>query len=217
MTEPTRIVIADDHPLFREGVAHTLDSEEDLEIVGQAKSGKDAVRLVTELLPDILLLDIAMPDQDGITTAKKISTAFPVVRIIMLTASEDEDDLLNALKAGARGYVVKGVHAKELASVVRAVVDGETYISPTMAAALLIELTKPQEPNPLSDLTVREKEILSLVAEGLTNREIGLKIHLAEKTIKHYMTNILQKLHVRSRVEAALLMQKQKLKQKDEE
>lgn len=217
MTEPTRIVIADDHPLFREGVAHTLDSEEDLEIVGQAKSGKEAVRLVTELLPDILLLDIAMPDQDGITTAKKISTAFPVVRIIMLTASEDEDDLLNALKAGARGYVVKGVHAKELASVVRAVVDGETYISPTMAAALLIELTKPQEPNPLSDLTVREKEILSLVAEGLTNREIGLKIHLAEKTIKHYMTNILQKLHVRSRVEAALLMQKQKLKQKDEE
>lgn len=216
MPEPTRIVIADDHPLFREGVAHTLDSEEDLEIVGQAKSGKEAVRLVTELLPDILLLDIAMPDQDGISTAKKISSAFPVVRIIMLTASEDEDDLLNALKAGARGYVVKGVHAKELASVVRAVVDGETYISPTMAAALLIELTKPQEPNPLSDLTVREKEILSLVAEGLTNREIGLKIHLAEKTIKHYMTNILQKLHVRSRVEAALLMQKQKLKQKDE-
>lgn len=217
MTEITRIILADDHPLFREGVAHTLGSEEDLEIVGQAKTGEEAIRLVTELLPDIVLLDITMPDQDGITTAKKISTAYPVVKIIMLTASEDDDDLLNALKAGARGYVVKGVHAKELASVVRAVVNGETYISPSMAATLLIELTKPQEPNPLHDLTEREKEILSLVAEGLTNREIGNQIHLAEKTIKHYMTNILQKLHVRSRVEAALLMQEQILKQKDEE
>jgi DNA-binding NarL/FixJ family response regulator len=216
MTDPTRIIIADDHPLFREGVAHTLDSEADLEIVGQAKTGEEAIQLVTELLPDVVLLDITMPGQEGISTAKIISTTFPVVRIIMLTASEDEDDLLNALKAGARGYVVKGVHANELARAVRAVVNGETYISPSMASTLLLELTKPQKPHPLSELTDREKEILSLVAEGLTNREIGAQIHLAEKTIKHYMTNILQKLHVRSRVEAALIMQKQKLDEEGE-
>jgi DNA-binding NarL/FixJ family response regulator len=211
MTEPTRIIIADDHPLFREGVAHTLDSEADLEIVGQAETGEEAIRLVTELLPDVLLLDITMPGKEGIATAKTISSKYPIVRIIMLTASEDEDDLLNALKAGARGYVVKGVHANELAGAVRAVVNGETYISPSLASTLLMELSKPQEPDLLSELTDREKEILSLVAEGLTNREIGDQLHLAEKTIKHYMTNVLQKLHVRSRVEAALLMQKQKL------
>jgi DNA-binding NarL/FixJ family response regulator len=211
MTDPIRIIIADDHPLFREGVAHTLDNEADLEIVGQAETGEEAVQLVTELLPDVVLLDITMPEQEGITTAKMMSSAYPIVKIIMLTASEDEDDLLNALKAGARGYVVKGVHANELAGAVRAVVNGETYISPSLASTLLLELTKPQEPDPLSELTDREKEILTLVAEGLTNREVGAQLHLAEKTIKHYMTNVLQKLHVRSRVEAALLMQKQKL------
>jgi len=214
MTDPTRIIIADDHPLFREGVAHTLNSEDDLEIVGQANSEEETMQLITELLPDVVLLDITMPGKGGISIAKILSTTFPVVKIIMLTASEDEDDVLNALKAGARGYIVKGVHANELAKAVRTVVNGETYISPSIASSLLLELTKPQEPHPLSELTDREKEILSLVAEGLTNREIGAQIHLAEKTIKHYMTNILQKLHVRSRVEAALIMQKQKIDQK---
>lgn len=212
MTDTIRIIIADDHPLFREGVAHTLDSESDLEIVGQAMTGEEAFLLVAELLPDIVLLDITMPGNDGISTAQRISSTFPIVRIVMLTASENEDDLLKALKAGACGYIIKGVHAHELVRAVRAVNEGETYITPSMASTILLELVKPQEPDPFSELTDRETEILTLVAEGLTNREIGNQIHLAEKTIKHYMTNILQKLQVRSRVEAALIMQKQKLK-----
>jgi two-component system nitrate/nitrite response regulator NarL len=213
MTEITRIIIADDHPLFREGVAHTLNSEPDLEIVGKAETGEEAIQLVTEFLPDIVLLDITMSEKDGITTAREISSTYPVVRIIMLTASENEDDLLNALKAGAVGYIVKGIHAQELAKAVRSVVNGDIYISPSLASALLLDLAKPREPGPLNELTEREKGILGLVAEGLTNREIGVELHLAEKTIKHYMTNILQKLHVRSRVEAALIMQKQKMNQ----
>ena len=126
------------------------------------------------------------------------------------TVSEDEDDLMNALKAGARGYVLKGVSARELVDAVRAVAKGEVYISPALASGILVEMTHTDQPNPLDDLT--EREILRLVGEGLTNREIGERLHLAEKTIKHYMTNVLQKLQVRSRVEAALMAQKRSLK-----
>lgn len=123
----------------------------------------------------------------------------------MLTVSEHEDDLLGAFKAGARGYVLKGVSARELASIIRAVAAGEVYVSPALAAGMLLELTRSRTLDPWSELTEREREVLRLLAEGLTNREIGERIHLAEKTVKHYMTNILGKLQVRSRVEAALL------------
>jgi DNA-binding NarL/FixJ family response regulator len=126
----------------------------------------------------------------------------------MLTVSKDEDDLMAALKAGARGYVLKGVSARELANVVRAVAGGDVYVSPSLAADMLRELSRPQPPDPLGELTDREREVLQFVAEGLTNREIGVQIHISEKTVKNHMTNILQKLHVRSRVEAALLAQR---------
>ncbi len=214
MHDQIRILIADDHPMFREGIVQSLASEKDFAIIGQASNGKNAIKMAKELLPDVLLLDITMPDQDGITIAKKISAAFPVIQIIMLTASENEDDLMKALKAGARGYVLKGISAKELVKVVRTIVAGGTYISPDMANLILFELSQPSQPDPLSELSDREKEILKLVAKGYTNREIGTQIHLSEKTIKHYMTNILQKLHVRSRVEAALLVQKRELERK---
>lgn len=214
MHDQIRILIADDHPMFREGVVQSLASEKDFAIIGQASNGKNAIKMAKELLPDVLLLDITMPDQDGITIAKKISAAFPVIQIIMLTASENEDDLMKALKAGARGYVLKGISAKELVKVVRTIVAGGTYISPDMANMILFELSQPSQPDPLSELSDREKEILKLVAKGYTNREIGTQIYLSEKTIKHYMTNILQKLHVRSRVEAALLVQKRELERK---
>jgi DNA-binding NarL/FixJ family response regulator len=214
MYDQIRILIADDHPMFREGVVQSLASEKDFTIIGQASNGKNAIEMAKELLPDVLLLDITMPDQDGITITKKISAAFPVIQIIMLTASENEDDLMKALKAGARGYVLKGISAKELVKVVRTIVAGGTYISPDMANMILFELSQPSQPDPLSELSDREKEILKLVAKGYTNREIGAKIHLSENTIKPYMTNIMQKLHVRSRVEAALLVQKRELERK---
>ena len=205
MTEPTRIVVVDDHPLFRDGVVHSLAAEPDFAVVGQAASGEEALRLARDLLPDVVLLDIGIPGWDGLITAEKITTACPATRIVMLTVVEDEDKLLAAFKAGARGYVLKGVSARELASVVRATAHGEVYVSPSLAAGILVALTRGRPADPLEELTERELEILKLVGQGLTNREIGERIHLAEKTIKHYITNILQKLQVRSRVEAALL------------
>jgi DNA-binding NarL/FixJ family response regulator len=209
MSDPIRILIADDHPLFREGVAQSLASEPDFTVVGQAGTGEEAFSLVANLLPDVLLLDVTMPGDGGIATAGKVAAAWPVVRIMMLTVSEDQDTLMAALKAGARGYVLKGVTARDLANAVRVVAGGDIYISPALAGGILFELTaNKQDDDPLTTLTDRERDILSLVAEGLTNREIGDRLHLAEKTIKHYMTNVLQKLHVRSRVEAALLAQK---------
>jgi len=208
MSDPIRILIADDHPLFREGVARSLGSETDFAVVGEAGSGEDAFGLVANLLPDVLLMDITMPGDGGIVTAAKVASAWPVVRIIMLTVSEDQDNLMAALKAGARGYVLKGVTARELVNAVRVVAAGDVYISPALAGGILFEMTARKQNDPLNDLTDRERDILSLVAQGLTNREIGEQLYLAEKTIKHYMTNVLQKLQVRSRVEAALLAQK---------
>jgi len=206
MAEGIRILVADDHPLFREGVVHSLASEADLNVIGQASSGEEALRMARDLLPDVVLLDIAMPGWGGIATAEKITTACPAARIMMLTVMEDEDKLLASFKAGARAYVLKGVSAHELARVVRSVAQGEVYVTPSLAAGILLTLTRSPAPqDPLEGLTERESEILQLVVRGLTNREIGDRLHLSEKTIKHYITNILEKLHVRSRVEAAML------------
>ena len=206
----TRIIVADDHPMFREGVVHSLENEQDVEIIGQASSGEEAYELIKEMMPDLLLLDISMPGEGGIATTKKVSAKYPVVKIIILTGSEDDDDLVEALKAGASGYVVKGIAAKELVNAVKAVAGGGTYISPEMAISRLRDLQKPQSSDPLSYLSDRENQILELVAKGMTNRDIGDQLHLAEKTIKHYMTNILEKLHVKSRVQAALLAQEKR-------
>jgi DNA-binding NarL/FixJ family response regulator len=204
MAEALRIVVADDHPLFRAGVITSLRAAGDIEIVGQAADADGAVRIVREHLPDLVLLDVTMPGS-GLDAARKIATACPATRIVMLTVSEDEDDLLAAIKAGASGYVLKGVASHELVSIVRAVSGGEVYVAPSLAFALLREMSKPPPADPLADLSPRERQVLELVATGLSNQEIGVKLGLAEKTVKHYMTNILTKLQVRSRVEAALL------------
>jgi len=203
-TEPIRVVVADDHPLFREGVVTSLRSNPDIEVVGQAQDAAGALRVVREELPDLVLLDVTMPG-GGVSAAAQIASACPATRIVMLTVSEDEDDLLSAMKAGASGYVLKGVSASDLAGVVRSVSGGEVYVAPSLAFGLLREMSAPPPNDPLAELSVRERQVLELVANGMSNQEIGLKLGLAEKTIKHYMTNILTKLQVRSRVEAALL------------
>jgi len=212
MGEPIHLVIIDDHPLFREGVANTLRADPDIALVGEGTTVDDAVRLAGDLLPDLILLDITIPG-GGHQAAHLIAAAYPIIKIVMLTASEDEDDVLAALKAGARGYILKGVSARELIRIIRAVAAGDGYVPPSLAASLLAEMTGSapagqSAANPLDELSERERQILEGVARGLSNKEIGHQLSLTEKTVKHYMTNILQKLQVRNRVEAALLAQK---------
>jgi len=204
MSETIRVAVADDHPMFRAGVVMSLAGEDGIEVVGEASDAASALHLARTELPDVMVLDVAMPGS-GLAAAHQIGAACPATRIVMLTVSEDEDDLLAAVKAGASGYVLKGAGGNELADVIRSVHAGEVYVAPALAWGLLRELQTPRT-SPYDELTDRERDVLELVAEGLSNQEIGERLGLAEKTIKHYMTNILGKLQVRSRVEAALLV-----------
>jgi DNA-binding NarL/FixJ family response regulator len=205
MHSPIRILLADDHPLFREGVAHSLSTDPNFEVIAQASSGEEAVELAHNLHPDIVLLDVSMTGMGGIAAAEKIARETPGVRIMMLTVFENRENLMAALKAGAHGYVLKGVSANELRAITRRVAGGEAYVTPALAADMLTEFSQPHPIDSFSELTARETSILQLLSQGLTNKEIGERIFLAEKTVKHYMTSILQKLHVRSRTEAALI------------
>lgn len=206
MTSTVHIVVADDHPLFRGGVVLTLQEHGGFTVVAQAGTADEAVAAVETHMPDVVLLDISMPGS-GLSAADEIARRFPAVAIVMLTASEADDDLLAALKAGARGYALKGIAANELTGILLGVAAGASYVPPALAGRVLAALQdrgRATLPPEVEDLTDREAEILRHVAQGLSNKEIARALDLQEKTIKHYMTNILQKLQVRNRVEAAL-------------
>ncbi len=204
-----RVVLADDHPIYRDGLARSMEDAGDIEIVGQAADGEQAAEMVASARPDVVLLDISMPKGGGIGALKRIMALDAPPRVAMLTASEADDDLLQAIKLGAMGYILKGVGAGELVELVRDLHAGRSYVSPGLAGRLLVAMRRREpaapEPSPLDDLSKREEEILKLVALGKSNREIGEALDLQEKTIKHYMTSILEKLQVRNRVEAAML------------
>ena len=207
MTQAIRIVVADDHPMFLDGLVATLSADDELQVVAIVGDAVAAVRAVREHTPDLALLDVAMPG-GGLEAARQISADFPATRVVILTSSEDQDDLTAAMKAGARGYVLKGVAGRELRAILKAIHAGGTYLAPGLAYGALKELTRQKTANPIDELTSREREVLALVASGLSNAEIGGRLGLAEKTVKHYMTSILGKLQVASRVEAALLAYK---------
>ncbi len=200
-----RIIIADDHPLYREGVARILSEASPLVVVGQAGSAEEAVEAAERQRPDVVLLDLSMPG-GGLAALARIAAFDPAPKVVMLTVSEEDDDVLQALKAGAAGYVLKGVGGRELVSIVKDIAGGRSYVSPSLAARILGAMReRGRTAHPVDDLTSREEDILRLVAEGLSNKEVGLRLDLQEKTVKHYMTAILQKLQVRNRTEAALM------------
>ncbi|MDI3338567.1 response regulator transcription factor [Defluviimonas aestuarii] len=204
-----RVVIADDHPLYREGVARSLSDAEGITVVGEGQDADSAVELTEAHRPDVVLLDLSMPGGGGLAALRRIVTLPDPPVVAMLTVSEDDDDVMQALKTGAKGYVLKGVGSRDLVAIVRDLARGQSYVSPALAARILNAMrddggTK-RPANPIEDLSRREEDILKLVAAGKSNKEVGLELSLQEKTVKHYMTTILQKLHVRNRVEAAVM------------
>ena len=206
MSDLITVAIIDDHPLMREGVAHTLTQSGKFSIIAMGGKAADAVRIAQDFLPEILLLDINMPG-GGIEAAKQINVQCPIVKMVMLTISENQEHVCDAMEAGARGYILKGVSAAELVGTLISIQDGQSYVTPQLAARLL---RQPARATPalskLDDLTQRETEILDNVAKGLTNKEIARSLNLSEKTVKHYMTNVMQKLQVRNRLEAVLTL-----------
>ncbi len=208
------IVVVDDHPLFREGVVRTLSADDRFEVVAEGGSADEALELAQEYLPDIMLLDVSMPG-GGIQAAQRVASACPICKVVMLTVAEDEEVVYSALKAGARGYVLKGVSGTDLTRILYNIQAGDAYITPSLATTLLVDMknrdapaSAPSGTDRLDDLTPRERDILEELSRGASNKQIAATLSLSEKTVKHHMTNILQKLHVRNRVEAALIAQR---------
>jgi DNA-binding NarL/FixJ family response regulator len=196
-----RIGIADDHPMLREGVANTLRKRADFQVVEQGANAEDARDIAQKVRPDVMLMDVNMPG-DVFAVVRFISTQLPNVKVLMLTVSESEDDAFLALEAGARGYVLKGVSGPELVMAIRSVAKGETYVTPEFANKLLSNGKKHEAETHKFDLTHREEEVIREVSNGLTNREVASKLSISEKTVKHHMGCVMQKLHARNRVEA---------------
>lgn len=213
---PIKVVIADDHVLFRDGLRKILSLEKDILVVGEAGNGEDVLRVVERAKPDVLLLDLKMPKGDVVQNLLDVAAKSPATRVIILTAFSDEENVLNAAKGGAKGYVPKGVPSATLLQAIKAVYGGGLWIdreipSWEMFQEIVQEQAAARDAAPLLDesiktLTKREMEILRLVAEGLTNEEIGKKIFISEKTVKTHLTNIFDKLKVNNRFKAALML-----------
>jgi DNA-binding NarL/FixJ family response regulator len=207
MLQRIRVAVVDDHPLFREGVIQTFCKTEGFDLVAMGATCDDAVQIAKSANVDVMLLDIQLPG-GGIEAAQLINALPSHTKIIMLTGSENEDHVSAALEAGACGYILKGISGRDLALTVRAVQNGDTYVTPALAARMLKSIHRrpvtPKAEPAMFTLTPREEDILECVAVGQTNKEIANKLNISEKTVKHYMTTIMHKLHVRNRVEAAV-------------
>lgn len=215
MADAIRVLIADDHALFRKAVRTVLDTEEDIDVVGEASDGEEAVAMATDQAPDVILMDIRMPKLAGIDAARQINEQLPTTKVVMFTVSDEEADLFDAIKAGASGYLLKEVDPSEVAEAVRQIHAGHSLLSPAVASKLVSEFAqiarKTDERALRPRLTDRELQVLQLAADGLTNRQIGRKLHISENTVKNHMRNILEKLHLHSRMEAVLYAVREEL------
>jgi DNA-binding NarL/FixJ family response regulator len=206
----TKLLIVDDHVLFREGLRNIIRHWDDFEVVGEASNGVEALQLASQYLPDVILIDIAMPVMNGIEATRAITRELPSVKVVILTMSEEESDLFEALKSGAHGYILKNTPSRRLRDQIHKLLQGEAPLSGVMAAKMMKEFTqdkdradRPGIPKP-ELLTDREQQVLELVVVGLSNPDIAERLYLSESTVKKYLHNILEKLHLNNRVEAAV-------------
>ncbi|MET7912011.1 response regulator transcription factor [Streptomyces avermitilis] len=215
--DPIRVLIVDDHALFRRGLSIVLAAEEDIQVVGEAGDGAEAVDKAADLLPDIVLMDVRMPKRSGIEACTSVKEVAPSAKIIMLTISDEEADLYDSIKAGATGYLLKEISTDKIADAIRAVADGQTQISPSMASKLLTEFqsmhgqTDTRQLAPTPELTGRELDVLKLVATGMNNRDIAKELFISENTVKNHVRNILEKLQLHSRMEAVVYAMRKNL------
>lgn len=213
--EPIRVAVVDDQELFRRGLTMLLGVEADIEVVGEAGDGVAATELAATAVPDVVLMDVRMPKRSGIEACASIKDVAPSAKIIMLTVSDEEADLYDAVKNGASGYLLKDSSIDEVAQAIRVVADGQSLISPSMAVKLLDEFKQmtrsDRQQVPTPRLTDRELEVLKLVAQGLNNREIAKRLFISENTVKNHVRNILEKLQLHSRMEAVMYAVREKL------
>lgn len=214
-TEPVRVLVVDDQELFRRGITVLLEADPGVEVVGEGHDGIEALELAQATAPDVVLLDVRMPRRSGLEACRAIKEAVPSAKILMLTSSDEEADLYEAVKAGAAGYLLKDSSLDEVNNAVRLVAGGQSLISPSMAAKLIQEFKQLSRPEPQQGaalkLTERELEVLRLVAKGMNNREIAKDLFISENTVKNHVRNILEKLQSHSRMEAVMYAVREKL------
>ncbi len=205
-----RIVIVDDHPVVRQGLRFLLEQQAEIQVVGEGENGEQALKLIEEHLPDVLLLDLLMPKMDGITAVREIKRVAPSVRIIILTSYFEDDQIFSVIKAGALSYLLKDTSSQELVAAVQAAARGESVLHPQVAARILREMQQPSQV-PLNDLTPRELEVIARIAHGRSNHEIALELVISEPTVRTHVANILSKLHLTDRTQAAIYALQQNL------
>jgi NarL family two-component system response regulator LiaR len=203
-----RIVIVDDHAVVRQGLRYLLEQQPDMEVVGEGKDGAQGVAIVASLLPDVVLLDLLMPRMDGMSAVREMKRLTPSTQIIMLTSYYEDDQIFGAIKAGALSYLLKDASPEELVAAVHAAARGEGILHPQVAARVLREM---QQRSPLEDLTARERDVLTLIARGRSNAEIAAELVIGEGTVKTHVSNILLKLHLADRTQAAIYALQQRL------
>jgi two-component system, NarL family, response regulator LiaR len=205
------VMLVDDHAIVRQGLRTYLELQPDIEVVGEAGDGNAAVAMARDKLPDIILMDLVMPNSDGVEATRAVTTVSPSTKVIVLTSFSEDEKVFASIKAGAQGYLMKDVLPQDLVTAIRTVHRGEAQLDPEIARKLMQEFTNPQPAAPKHDLTERELEVLTLIAHGKSNKEISEDLVLSEKTVKTHVSNILQKLHLSDRTQAAVYALRQRI------
>jgi NarL family two-component system response regulator LiaR len=209
-TEPIQVLLVDDHAVVRRGLSAFLSTYPEITVVGEASGGAEGIELASRLLPDVVLMDLLMPEMDGIEATRRIRTAVPSAQVIVLTSYSEDERIFPAIKAGALSYLLKDVKPDELVRAIKAARRGEATLHPSVAARLMRELTAART-SPLDELTEREREVLTCIAQGMSNTEIAARLIIGERTVKTHVSNILSKLHLQDRTQAALLALRERL------